>query len=56
MGWISKKGFIFEAYELYDEGIADFEDIDLAIKKGLNHPLGPFELSDYSSLLYNFIL
>ena len=39
-----------EAYELYDEGIADFEDIDLAIKKGLNHPLGPFELSDYSGL------
>ena len=41
---------IDEAYELYDEGIADFEDIDLAIKKGLNHPLGPFELSDYSGL------
>ena len=39
-----------EAYELYDEGIADFEDIDLAIKKGLNHPLGPFEISDYSGL------
>ena len=39
-----------EAYELYDEGIAEFEDIDLAIKKGLNHPLGPFELSDYSGL------
>ena len=39
-----------EAYDLYDEGIADFEDIDLAIKKGLNHPLGPFELSDYSGL------
>ena len=27
-----------EAYELEDEGIADLEDIDLAIKKGLNHP------------------
>ena len=39
-----------EAYELYDEGIADFEDIDIAIKKGLNHPLGPFELSDYAGL------
>ena len=39
-----------EAYKLYDEGIADFEDIDIAIKKGLNHPLGPFELSDYSGL------
>jgi len=41
---------IDEAYELYDEGIADFEDIDIAIKKGLKHPLGPFELSDYSGL------
>ena len=39
-----------EAYELYDEGIADFKDIDMAIKKGLNHPLGPFELTDYSGL------
>lgn len=39
-----------EAYNLYDEGIADFQDIDLAIKKGLNHPLGPFEISDYSGL------
>ncbi len=39
-----------EAYNIYDEGIADFEDIDLAIKKGLNHPLGPFEISDYSGL------
>ena len=39
-----------EAYQLYDEGIADFKDIDTAIKKGLNHPLGPFELSDYSGL------
>ncbi len=39
-----------EAYQLYDEGIADFKDIDIAIKKGLNHPLGPFELSDYSGL------
>jgi len=39
-----------EAYKLYDEGIADFKDIDIAIKKGLNHPLGPFELSDYSGL------
>ena len=41
---------IDEAYELYDEGIADFKEIDLAIKKGLNHPLGPFELTDYSGL------
>ena len=43
-----------EAYQLYDEGIADFKDIDIAIKKGLNHPLGPFELSDYSGLDINY--
>ncbi len=30
--------------------LADFKDIDMAIKKGLNHPLGPFELTDYSGL------
>ena len=39
-----------EAYKLYDEGIADFKDIDIAIKNGLHHPRGPFELSDYSGL------
>ena len=40
-----------EAYKLYDEGIADFKDIDIAIKNGLHHPRGPFELSDVLTYL-----
>ena len=41
---------IDEAFQLYKEGIASFEDIDIAIEKGLNHPLGPYRLADYSGL------
>jgi 3-hydroxybutyryl-CoA dehydrogenase len=39
-----------EAYRCYDEGIASIEDIDAAMKLGLNHPMGPFELNDMSGL------
>jgi len=40
-------GLVDEAVRLYEAGIADsFEDIDLAVKKGLGHPMGPFELMD----------
>lgn len=39
-----------EAYFLLENGVASFEDIDAACRMGLNHPLGPFELSDYSGL------
>ncbi|WKB34686.1 3-hydroxyacyl-CoA dehydrogenase family protein [Terrilactibacillus sp. S3-3] len=39
-----------EAIELYEKGIASFEDIDLACTKGLNHPLGPFSLIDLTGL------
>lgn len=35
-----------EALELHEAGIADFEDIDLAAKTALGHPMGPFELMD----------
>ena len=37
-----------EALALYEEGIADFKDIDIIVKKALRHPLGPFELIDLS--------
>lgn len=37
-----------EAIGLYENGIADFKDIDLIVKKSLGHPLGPFELIDLS--------
>jgi 3-hydroxybutyryl-CoA dehydrogenase len=39
-----------EAYRLFDAGVASFEDIDLAIEKGLNWPMGPFRLGDFSGL------
>lgn len=39
-----------EAMRLYEEGYASAEDIDTAVKKGLNWPMGPFELLDFSGL------
>ncbi len=39
-----------EAYRLLDAGVAGFEDIDTAVEKGLNWPLGPFRLGDLSGL------
>jgi 3-hydroxybutyryl-CoA dehydrogenase len=39
-----------EAYRLLDAGVAGFEDIDIAVEKGLNWPLGPFRLGDFSGL------
>lgn len=38
--------FIVEACRLVEEGVATPEDIDLACKLGLGHPIGPFELMD----------
>jgi 3-hydroxybutyryl-CoA dehydrogenase len=38
------------AMHLYQEGYASYEDIDKALKLGLNHPMGPFELSDFSGV------
>lgn len=39
-----------EAYRLLDAGIASFQDIDTAVEKGLNWPMGPFRLGDFSGL------
>jgi 3-hydroxybutyryl-CoA dehydrogenase len=39
-----------EALKLYVEGICDYKDIDIIVKKSLNHPLGPFELMDLSGI------
>ncbi|HET7420103.1 MAG TPA: 3-hydroxyacyl-CoA dehydrogenase family protein [Candidatus Dormibacteraeota bacterium] len=39
-----------EAYRLLDAGVASFEDIDVAVEKGLNWPMGPFRLGDFSGL------
>jgi 3-hydroxybutyryl-CoA dehydrogenase len=39
-----------EAFYMLQEGIASAQDIDKAIKLGLNHPMGPFELVDLVGL------
>jgi 3-hydroxybutyryl-CoA dehydrogenase len=38
--------FLNEAARLLWEGVASVEDIDAAVKLGLNHPMGPFQLID----------
>ena len=35
---------------MLEEGVASPEDIDTAVKLGLNHPMGPLELADYVGL------
>ena len=39
-----------EAFYMLQEGIASASDIDKAVKLGLNHPMGPFELVDLVGL------
>jgi 3-hydroxybutyryl-CoA dehydrogenase len=39
-----------EAIRLLEEGVASAEDIDKAVKFGLNYPMGPFELQDYAGV------
>ncbi|TYR78605.1 3-hydroxyacyl-CoA dehydrogenase family protein [Priestia megaterium] len=39
-----------EAIFLYENGYADFKDIDIICKKALSHPIGPFELMDLSGI------
>lgn len=41
---------LIEATRLLEEGVADKEDIDLIMKKGLGFPIGPFELGDMIGL------
>jgi 3-hydroxybutyryl-CoA dehydrogenase len=39
-----------EAFHMLQEGLASASDIDKALKLGLNHPMGPFELVDLVGL------
>jgi 3-hydroxybutyryl-CoA dehydrogenase len=39
-----------EAFYMLHEGVASARDIDKALKLGLNHPMGPFELVDLVGL------
>ena len=39
-----------EAFAMLEAGLASPEDIDKALKLGLNHPMGPFEMVDLVGL------
>jgi len=39
-----------EAFSLLADGVASFAEIDLAVRRGLNWPLGPFQIADLSGL------
>lgn len=43
-----------EAIRLVQEGVASYEDIDKAVKLGLNYPMGPFELQDFAGVDIGF--
>jgi 3-hydroxybutyryl-CoA dehydrogenase len=42
--------YILDAVRVYEDGLATREDIDTAIKLGLNHPMGPLTLLDFVGL------
>jgi 3-hydroxybutyryl-CoA dehydrogenase len=39
-----------EAFRMLEQGVASAADIDKAVKLGLNHPMGPFEMADLVGL------
>ncbi len=39
-----------EASRLAEDGVASIKDIDMAMKLGFNHPMGPFEVADLVGL------
>lgn len=39
-----------EAIRLVEEGVATPQDIDTAVRLGLNYPMGPFELHDFAGI------
>ena len=44
-----------EAVSLYEEGYASAEDIDLAVVKGLGHPMGPLRLLDMAGIDVSYL-
>ncbi len=41
---------MLEAIKIVEEGIASIEDVDIAVKNGLNYPMGPFQLMDLTGV------
>ena len=53
VGFITTRAAValrLECLRMYEEGVASIEDIDKAMRLGFNHPMGPFELTDYNGL------
>jgi 3-hydroxybutyryl-CoA dehydrogenase len=42
--------YLLDAVRIYEDGLATKEDIDTAIRLGLNHPMGPLTLLDFVGL------
>merc|ERR1711972_826292 len=42
--------YLMEAVRLVERGDASAKDVDLAMKLGAGHPMGPFQLADYVGL------
>ncbi len=42
--------YMLDAIRVLEQGVATAEEIDTAVKLGLRHPMGPFELLDYTGL------
>lgn len=42
--------YMNEAARLLAEGVASVEDIDTAVKLGLNYPMGPFQMLDFGGI------
>ena len=52
-GFISTRALMalrLECYRIFEEGIATKEDIDKTLRLALGHPMGQFELADFSGL------
>lgn len=45
---------MLESVRALESGVATVEDIDKAVKLGLRHPMGPFELIDYTGVDINY--
>jgi 3-hydroxybutyryl-CoA dehydrogenase len=42
--------FLLDAMRAYEQGLASKEDIDIGVRLGLNHPMGPLALADFVGL------
>jgi 3-hydroxybutyryl-CoA dehydrogenase len=42
--------FLLDAVRVYEEGLASGQDIDTALERGMNHPMGPLKLIDFFGL------